>query len=525
MSVDRIKWAEKGYKTASFDKQKMLENTEKSPEWVHFGVGNIFRAFICAGAQKMLDGGALNTGIVAVEGYDYEIADVLNSDYSILVTLKADGNAEKTIIESIAQILKADSENEDFDKLRKIFRSPTVKLATFTITEKGYNLKGADGEYFKDVAEDFKTGAARPKSYIGKLAALLLERYKNGAYPIALVSMDNCSHNGDRLYAAVFDFAKHWIDAGLADSGFEAYVKNSVAFPWTMIDKITPRPDPAIEKMLAADGIEKLSPVQTKKNTFIAPFVNAEECEYLVIEDNFPNGKPDFSAAGFILTDRETVEKTEKMKVCTCLNPLHTALAIFGCLMGYTLISKEMENPYLRKLCERIGYDEGLPVCTDPKILSPKEFLSDCINKRISNPYMPDTPQRIATDTSQKLAVRFGETISEYKKRGRAEKLEYIPLVLGAWLRYLVGVDDDGKPFEQSPDPRLEDLKKFIDASDFGKVFEAGNLKPLLSDKEIFGTDLFEAGMADKVLNNFNEMNSGIGAVAETLKKHIELNR
>ena len=100
MSVDRIKWAEKGYKTASFDKQKMLENTEKSPEWVHFGVGNIFRAFICAGAQKMLDSDALNTGIVAVEGYDYEIADVLNSDYSILVTLKADGNAEKTIIES-----------------------------------------------------------------------------------------------------------------------------------------------------------------------------------------------------------------------------------------------------------------------------------------------------------------------------------------------------------------------------------------------------------------------------------------
>lgn len=192
--------------------------------------------------------------------------------------------------------------------------------------------------------------------------------------------------------------------------------------------------------------------------------------------------------------------------------------------MGYTLISKEMENPYLRKLCERIGYDEGLPVCTDPKILLPKEFLSDCINKRISNPYMPDTPQRIATDTSQKLAVRFGETISEYKKRGRAEKLEYIPLVLGAWLRYLVSVDDDGKPFEQSPDPRLEDLKKFIDASDFGKVFEAESLKPLLSDKEIFGINLFDAGLADKVLNGFNEMNSGIGAVAAVLKKYIELN-
>ena len=519
MNTDRAKWIEKGYKTASFNRTEMLENTKKSPEWVHFGVGNIFRAFICAGAQKMLDAGAIKTGIVAIEGYDYEIADVLDSNCSVLVTLKADGNAEKTVIESISEILKADTEDKDFEEIKRIFASPSLKLATFTITEKGYNLKNAGGEYFDDVKSDFELGEKNPKSYMGKLTALLLHRFKNGAYPLALVSMDNCSHNGDRLFDAVMDFARH---REKDNSGFCEYIKDKVSFPWTMIDKITPRPDPKIEKMLENDGLKNIAPVRTKKDTFIAPFVNAEECEYLVIEDSFPNGRPDFSAAGFILTDRETVEKTEKMKVCTCLNPLHTALAIFGCLMGYTLIAKEMENPYLKKLCEKIGYDEGLPVCTNPKILSPKDFLNDCITRRISNPYMPDTPQRIATDTSQKLAVRFGETISAYARLGRQSELKYIPLVLAAWLRYLLGIDDSGERFEISPDPKIDSLCAYMSKIKLGDCVSADDLKELLEDESIFGVNLFKVGMDKKVVNYFNELNSGTGSVKKTLMHAID---
>ena len=520
MNTDRAKWIEKGYKTASFNRAEMLENTKKSPEWVHFGVGNIFRAFICAGAQKMLDAGAIKTGIVAIEGYDYEIADVLDSNCSVLVTLKADGNAEKTVIESISEILKADTEDKDFEEIKRIFASPSLKLATFTITEKGYNLKNAGGEYFDDVKNDFELGEKNPKSYMGKLTALLLHRFKNGAYPLALVSMDNCSHNGDRLFDAVMDFARH---REKDNSGFCEYIKDKVSFPWTMIDKITPRPDPKIEKMLENDGLKNIAPVRTKKDTFIAPFVNAEECEYLVIEDSFPNGRPDFSAAGFILTDRETVEKTEKMKVCTCLNPLHTALAIFGCLMGYTLIAKEMENPYLKKLCEKIGYDEGLPVCTNPKILSPKDFLNDCITRRISNPYMPDTPQRIATDTSQKVGIRYGETIKSYvSKYGDAKKLKAIPLAIAGWCRYLLGVDDNGEKFERSSDPMLCELTDILEGIEVGKPETyTGQLKTILSNKNIFGSDLYEAGIGNLIEEMFKKEIAEPGAVRKTLKEYL----
>ncbi len=175
----------------------------------------------------------------------------------------------------------------------------------------------------------------------------------------------------------------------LVRDGFLRYIENPslVSFPWTMIDKITPRPDPKVEQLLLKDEIDGLSPVVTQKNTYVAPFVNAEECQYLIIEDLFPNGKLPLDEAGIIYTNRETVNKVEKMKVCTCLNPLHTALAIFGCLLGYTLISEEMKNPLLKKLVETIGWKEGMPVVVNPGILRPEDFLTEVLTVRIPNPF------------------------------------------------------------------------------------------------------------------------------------------
>ena len=152
-------------------------------------------------------------------------------------------------------------------------------------------------------------------------------------------------------------------------------MKRRVAFPWSMIDKITPRPAKEVENALLADGIEDMEPIVTSRNTFIAPFVNAEIPQYLVVEDNFPNGRPALEKAGVYMTDRDTVNKTERMKVTTCLNPLHTALAVYGCLLGYTSIAAEMQDTELKGLIERIGYDEGMPVVTDPGIIKPRTSL------------------------------------------------------------------------------------------------------------------------------------------------------
>ena len=259
----------------------------------------------------------------------------------------------------------------------------------------------------------------------------------------------------------------------MAEPGFLDYINNreKVTFPWSMIDKITPRPDASVEEILKKDGLEETESVVTAKNTYVAPFVNAEECEYLVIEDAFPNGRPKLEKGGLIFTGRETVDKVEKMKVCTCLNPLHTALAVYGCLLGYKKISEEMKDEQLFRMVKMIGYTEGLPVVTDPGVLDPKEFIDTVVSLRIPNPFMPDSPQRIATDTSQKLAIRFGETIKAYMASPvlKVEDLKMIPLVFAGWLRYLMGVDDQGQSFELSPVPLVDPVLPMWQASDWEK--------------------------------------------------------
>ena len=519
---NKQEWLQKGYILPSFDRGAMISRTLEAPAWVHFGAGNIFRAFQCAAMQKLLNEGKASSGIIAVEGFDYEIVEKgyrPNDNYSLLVTLKSDGSVEKTVIGSIAESCILDSANEgEFNHLKQIFSSSTLQLASFTITEKGYAVRDAGGSLVPSVAADLEAGPVAPKSYLGKVAALLYARYQAGAAPIAMVSMDNCSHNGEKLFQAIHTFAEGW-----KDEGFIAYVTNpeKVSFPWTMIDKITPRPDASVEKMLRADGLQGLDPVITSKHTYIAPFVNAEESEYLVIEDSFPNGRPPLEAAGFLFTDRETVNKVERMKVTTCLNPLHTALAVFGCLLGYERISEEMKDADLVHLIKTIGYAEGLPVVTDPGVISPKEFIDTVVNVRLPNPFMPDTPQRIACDTSQKVPIRFGETIKSYlADPGRdAASLKAIPMAIAGWLRYLLGVNDEGNPFEVSPDPLLSRLQEALAGIKLGHPETAeGKLDVLLSDPVLFAVDLTDTPLAERIQSYFTSMLAGPGAVRKTLQ-------
>ncbi len=530
-SVKNSEWKEKGYFIPTFDTQKMIAETKAKPQWVHFGAGNIFRAFQANLAQRMLEQGLTDRGLTVVEGFDYKIVEKMyrpHDNLSILVTLKADGNVEKTVIESIAESCILDSGNDtEFDRLKEIFRADSLQLATFTITEKGYSLVNGAGETLPAVSEDIARGPARPASYIGKVTALLLERYLAGGKPIAMVSTDNCSHNGDKLYAAVHAFAEKWAEAGLADKGFVDYVEDDskVSFPWSMIDKITPRPDDSVNEILKKDGVEELEPVVTAMKTWVAPFVNAEESEYLVIEDKFPAGRPALEKVGVIFTDKETVDKVERMKVCTCLNPLHTALAIYGCVLGFEKISDEMKDEDLKELVRRIGYVEGLPVVTDPGVISPREFIDTVVGVRIPNVFMPDTPQRIACDTSQKLPIRFGETIKAYMASDKLDvrSLKFIPLVHAGWLRYLMGVNDAGEAFEPSPDPLLQKAQEYVKDISLGETDAEKvrkELLPLLKDATIFGVDLESAGLSDKVIDYYMELIASKGAVRECLHKY-----
>jgi len=210
------------------------------------------------------------------------------------------------------------------------------------------------------------------------------------------------------------------------------------------------------------------------------------------------------------------------MKVCTCLNPLHTCLAIYGCILGHTLIADEMKDEELASFITKMGYEEGMPFVVDPGVIEPKQFLEEVLTARLPNPFMPDTPQRIATDTSQKLSIRFGETIKAYIAAGKdPSELKLIPLVQAGWLRYLIGVDDEGKAFELSPDPLLPAMQEKLKGITLGGDFNDEQLQPILSDASIFGVDLYECGLANKVIGYFRELIAAPGAVRATLKKYV----
>lgn len=521
-------WEEAGIKLPKFDIFTVRERTAKAPKWVHFGAGNIFRGFIAGISQNMIEMGKEETGVIGVELFDYEIIDKVYYPYDNLVlavAIASDGTFDKRVIASITESLKGDPRSSDWERLKGIFRSPSLQLASLTITEKGYNLEDQEGKIYPQVLEDMNGGPSLPKTAMGKVTSLLYERFKVGKLPMALLSLDNFSRNGDKLLSSVERMAEEWVKRGFVEEAFLDYIHREVSFPWSMIDKIVPRPSETIKRHLEELGLTGMNIYVTEKKTFIAPFVNMERAQYLVIEDSFPNGRPSFEGAdrNLFLTDRRTVELSERMKVTVCLNPLHTSLAVFGCLLGYKTIAEEMRDPLLIKLVRGVG-DEGMRVVMSPGIIDPKEFLNEVITERLPNPYMPDTPQRIATDTSQKVPIRFGETIKAYYERPDLDPkdLKYIPLVIAGWCRYLMGIDDRGEEMELSPDPLLDALRGYLSEVRFGDPDSVSDaLRPILSSPQLFRVNLYEVSLGEKVERYFRKMLIGPGAVRKTLEELI----
>ncbi len=517
-AYNAAEWEAKGYRLPQFDIAALRRKTHAEPTWVHFGGGNIFRAFPAAILNEALNTGRYDRGVIVAETFDYEVIDKAYTPYdnlSLSVSLQSSGTIEKTVIASVTEALKADPQfPADWQRLEDVFRQPSLQMISFTITEKGYTFNDAD------LARGLK-----PVFAMGKVTALLLERWKAGALPLTVQSMDNCSHNGDKVRAGVMAYAERWAADGLVPAAFVDYLKDEskVTFPWSMIDKITPRPHVKVKELLAADGFEDNDYIETERHTFTAPFVNAEEVQYLVIEDHYTNGRPPLDLGGALYTTRETVDKVETMKVTTCLNPLHTAMSLYGCLLGYTLISAEMADPDIRLFIQKLGYMEAMPVVVDPGVLNPYEFIGAVINRRLPNPFMPDAPQRIAMDTSQKLPIRFGETLKKYVARGLDKgNLVLIPLTLAGYARYLKGVRDDGTPFEPSPDPMLAELQAVVAPLEVGRPDQDYScLRQLFSRKDVFGVDLYEIGLGEQIEGMVRELYAAPGAVRETLHRYV----
>lgn len=528
---NKAPWEKAGIVLPGYDVEKVSEQAKKAPQWVHFGIGNIFRVFIGGIADGLLEEGILDRGITCVETFDYDVVDKIYKPYDNLglsVILHGDGTREYKVLGALAEAVKAQSSDPaQWNRLKEIFTSPSLQMVSFTITEKGYALQKSDGAWFPFVAADIQNGPDKAMGAMAVLTAMLYERYKAGKYPLALVSMDNCSRNGAKLRESVLTMTEQWKNLGFVDRGFADYVgdENTVAFPWTMIDKITPRPSEQIAKDLENLGVEDMEPVITGKKTYIAPFVNAEKPQYLVIEDSFPNGRQMLEKGfGVYMADRETVNLSERMKVTVCLNPVHSATGPLGVALGYELFAKMLNTDEdMMKMAWMVAYDEGLPVVPNPGILSPQAFVDELFEDRFPNEYLGDTNLRLAVDVSQMVGIRFGETIKAYvAKFGDASRLTAIPLGIAGWLRYMLGVDDQGGTYELAPDPMNEEIQQQLKDIVVGRpeTFR-DQLRPILSNERIFFTNLYQAGLGEKIETMFREMLAGPGAIQATVHKYV----
>ena len=516
-----------------YDVAAVSKKAKQAPRWAHFGIGNIFRIFIGGIADGLLEAGVLDRGLTCIETFDYDVVDKIYTPYDNLglsVILHADGTRTYKVLGSMAEAVKAQSSDPaHWARLKEVFRSKELQLISFTITEKGYALAGSDGIYFPFIQSDIDNGPEKATSAMAVLTAMLYVRYQDSRTPIALVSMDNCSHNGDLLRHSVLTMAREWQKKGYVTEDFLTWLgdETQVSFPWTMIDKITPRPSDAIAADLETLGVEDMAPVITSKRTYIAPFINAEQPQYLVIEDRFPNGRPELEKGfGVYLADRATVNLSERMKVTACLNPVHSATGPVGVVLGEELYAKMLNtNPDMMKMARMVAYDEGLPMVEDPKILSPKAFTDELFTDRFPNEYLGDTNLRLATDTSQGVGVRFGETIKAYmKKYGSAERLTAIPLGIAGWLRYMLGVDDMGNTYELAPDPMVPEIQAALSSVVFGNPESlTDQLHPILSNEKVFFIDLYKAGLGEKIEGMFREMIAGKGSTKATIHKYMNL--
>lgn len=535
---DRGSFERAGIALPAFDVAAMQEEGRRSPRWLHIGAGNLFRAFVARVADDMLADGQ-RWPVTAVVPRSPEVLDGCLAPHDLLtlvVTLNPDGSRDERVVAGMSEALTTRRE-EGLARALEVIADPGLTLVSLTITEKGYALHGPDGGLSAAAAAAVLAGPHTVQDHaMGLLAALLLRRFEAGAAPLSLLSLDNFSHNGDALREAVLTIARGWEEEGTAPAAFVDWLldRTQVAFPITVIDKITPRPSAELAAELAGRGIEDLGGAPDAADTAgagssgtaaTAAFVNTEPAEYLVLEDAFAAGRPPFEDYGAHVVAREACDAFESMKVTTCLNPLHTALAIAGCLLRIPTIDAAVADPALAALVRRLGYDEGLPVVSDPGFVAPADFLREVIEVRFANPHLPDSPARIAMDTSQKMPIRFGRTLVRYRDRGLdLASLTGIPLVIALWCRYLLGVADDGAPFQPSADPRLEELGEHLTGLALGTddaraVREA--LAPILADATLFGLDLTTTPLAARVEDLVLRLLAGPGAVRTTLDEEL----
>ncbi|GAA4655741.1 mannitol dehydrogenase family protein [Arthrobacter cryoconiti] len=407
----------------SYDRNKVITGI------VHFGVGGFHRAHQAMYMDRLMNAGqAMDWGIcgVGVLAHDEKMAQVMDAQDCLytLVLKHPDGTREARVIGSMTEYLFAPADPE---AVIEKMAAPTTRIVSLTVTEGGYNFHHVTGEFDAenpDVVHDL-TPQAAPRTTFGLVTEALARRRTRGIEPFTVMSCDNIQGNGDVAKKMFTAFA------ALKDAELGAWMRENVAFPNSMVDRITPVTTDEDRAAIAEEfGIIDQWPVVCE------PF------EQWVLEDNFTLGRPPFQDAGVQVV--HDVAPYELMKL-RLLNSSHQALCYFGYLAGYRYAHEVAQDSlFVAFLLDYMDL-EGTPALAPlPGVDLP--LYKRTLIERFANEYVRDTLARLCAESSDRIPKWLVPVIWHNLEHDGG--IERSAGIVASWARYAEGTDESGQPIE-----------------------------------------------------------------------------
>jgi len=458
---------------------------------VHFGVGGFHRAHQAMYLDRLLnEGEATEWGIcgVGVLEADRRMKEALEQqDHLYTLVLKhPDGRLEPRVIGSIVDYLLAP---DDPQAVVEKLADPSIRIVSLTITEGGYNFDQITREFdasTPDVQADLQPGAA-PRTVFGLIVAGLALRRERGVQPFTVMSCDNIPGNGE-LARRVFTAFARLRDPELAD-----WIEESVRFPNSMVDRITPVTTDDDRALVTREwGIEDAWPVV------------AEPFEQWVLEDSFGLGRPAYERAGVQVVDE--VEPYELMKL-RLLNVGHQGLAYFGVLAGYTYAHEAAHDPLFVGLLRRYWDREARPTLRPVPGVDLDAYTAELI-ERFGNEHIRDTLARLAAESSDRIPKWLVPVIRERLAVGG--EVDAAAAIVASWARYAEGVDESGNP--------ITIVDRLADARHAAALAQAEDPVAFLRDESLFGGLASEPAFTEPYLRTLDVLHArGARAALEAL--------
>jgi mannitol-1-phosphate/altronate dehydrogenase len=427
------------------------------PSVVHFSVGGFHRAHQLLYFDELAQRGiSTDWGVVGVGLRHRTLKDALApQDYLYTVVERSpDGERARVVGVMVDYHYAPDDPAAVLDRLV----DPRTRVVTLTITGAGYRLDPVTGAFDAD-DDDLRADLAspgRPRTVFGFLVEALDRRRRAGLPAFTVVSCDNMHRNGDAIRDAVVGFAR------LRDEVLARWITDRVAFPSSMVDRITPQTAPEERAAVARRyGIRDNWPVITE------PF------SQWVIEDTFCNGRPPLEQVGVRFVDDVAGHELMKTRL---LNASHCALGYLGSLAGYVRIDELMTDDVFRDYVSNLMEDEVTPLVPAPDGIDLADYKRSLL-LRFANPAIADRLERLCRRGSTKMPHHLLPSLVEARRRGSPRAL--LTLALAGWLRYLRGTDEAGRPLPLD-DPHAERLHALALAG-------GGDPRPLLALRSVFG--------------------------------------